>query len=287
MRRSFEGLSYLVRDVIREDPLSGHLFLFLNRTRDKVKILYFDRTGFAIWYKELQAGTFTRPDKRETQTLLFASAPVTELAPTTEEISYTRQSKRSIEGKLPEGTRFPETLPREETIIDEGEGEVILEKVTERLAARPSSFYVKRIVRRVRKLGGALITPELPPTVIEGTTTDVSFLVYVLIAKYVWHLPLYRQEQILKAQGIRLSRDTLIRYVIAVASLLKPIYVAIGVELVSSDHLFADETPVLVGKKRGGAKKFQEERGSGPFWVMQGAPSTTRPLEHLRRSKHS
>lgn len=65
MRRSFEGLSYLVRDVIREEPQSGHLFLFLNRTRDKVKILYFDRTGFAIWYKELQSGTFTHPEKRE------------------------------------------------------------------------------------------------------------------------------------------------------------------------------------------------------------------------------
>lgn len=65
MRRSFEGLSYLVKDVVREDPLSGHCFVFFNRSRDKVKVLYFDRTGFAIWYKELQAGTFTVPGKRE------------------------------------------------------------------------------------------------------------------------------------------------------------------------------------------------------------------------------
>lgn len=65
MRRSFEGLSFLVRDVIREDPMSGHCFLFFNRTRDKMKVLYFDRTGFAIWYKELQRGTFTHPEKRE------------------------------------------------------------------------------------------------------------------------------------------------------------------------------------------------------------------------------
>jgi len=55
MRRSFEGLSYLVREVIREDPLSGHCFIFFNRVRDKVKVLYFDRTGFAIWYNCLSS----------------------------------------------------------------------------------------------------------------------------------------------------------------------------------------------------------------------------------------
>ena len=65
MRLSFEGLSYRVKEVIKEDPLSGHLFIFFNRTRNKLKILYFDRSGYAIWYKELQRGTFTHPEKRE------------------------------------------------------------------------------------------------------------------------------------------------------------------------------------------------------------------------------
>jgi transposase len=65
MRCSFEGLSYRVREIVKEDPLSGHLFVFFNRARDKIKILYFDRSGYAIWYKELQRGTFTCPEKRE------------------------------------------------------------------------------------------------------------------------------------------------------------------------------------------------------------------------------
>ena len=63
MRRSFEGLSYLVREVLKEDPLCGHLFLFLNRDRTKVKLLWWDRSGFVIWYKALQAGTFSSPSK--------------------------------------------------------------------------------------------------------------------------------------------------------------------------------------------------------------------------------
>lgn len=65
MRRSFEGLSFLVREVLKEDPLSGHLFLFLNRNRTKVKLLWWERSGYAIWYKELQEGTFTVPEKGE------------------------------------------------------------------------------------------------------------------------------------------------------------------------------------------------------------------------------
>jgi len=58
MRKGFEGLSGIVRQEFEADPLDGSLFLFINRRRDRLKILHFDGTGFWLYYKRLEAGTF-------------------------------------------------------------------------------------------------------------------------------------------------------------------------------------------------------------------------------------
>lgn len=58
MRKGFDGLEALVRHVIQADPLSGHLFLFCNRRRDRLKVLVWDRTGYVLIYKRLEQGTF-------------------------------------------------------------------------------------------------------------------------------------------------------------------------------------------------------------------------------------
>jgi transposase len=58
MRKSFNGLSAIVTHTLDCDPLSGHLFLFANKRRNLLKLLYWDSDGFAIWYKRLENGTF-------------------------------------------------------------------------------------------------------------------------------------------------------------------------------------------------------------------------------------
>ena len=62
MRQSFDGLSGLVAQSFRHDVLSGHLFVFRNRRGDRLKLLYWDRDGLAIWYKRLERGVCRMPE---------------------------------------------------------------------------------------------------------------------------------------------------------------------------------------------------------------------------------
>ncbi len=61
MRKSFHGLVALTESAVKQDPLSGSLFVFFNRQRDRIKILYWGQTGFCIWYQQLQKGTYQLP----------------------------------------------------------------------------------------------------------------------------------------------------------------------------------------------------------------------------------
>lgn len=61
MRKSFRGLCQLAESQLREDPASGHWFAFVNKRRDRMKLLGWDGQGFWIWYKQLESGLFERP----------------------------------------------------------------------------------------------------------------------------------------------------------------------------------------------------------------------------------
>jgi len=76
MRRGFDGLSGMAESLMQQDPLSGHLFVFRNRNRDKLKILYWDQDGLAIWYKRLEQGTFQFPTDGKAQDEVTAGTEI-------------------------------------------------------------------------------------------------------------------------------------------------------------------------------------------------------------------
>ena len=73
MRKGFDGLFAIVETVITEDPFSGHLFVFRNRRRDRLKVLWWDRDGLAIFYKRLERGSYQFP----TDTIVRKSSGLT------------------------------------------------------------------------------------------------------------------------------------------------------------------------------------------------------------------
>ena len=82
MRKSFEGLGGVVQNIFQEDVLCGHYFIFINRSRDRMKVLYWDKDGFVIWYKRLESGMFSptilknnKLDRREFLMLLEGITP--------------------------------------------------------------------------------------------------------------------------------------------------------------------------------------------------------------------
>jgi len=70
MRKSIDGLCGLAETVFEEDPMSGHLFLFVSRDRRKLKCLYWNVNGYALWYKRLDRGRFSMPAVREGKCVL-------------------------------------------------------------------------------------------------------------------------------------------------------------------------------------------------------------------------
>jgi transposase len=93
MRRSFDRLAWMAEHVMRMDPYSGHLFVFRSRRGDRVKILYWDRSGLALWYKRLERGVFAFPVD---QTRGCVEVEAMELAMLLEgiELSQVRRRKR-------------------------------------------------------------------------------------------------------------------------------------------------------------------------------------------------
>ena len=182
-----------------------------------------------------------------------------------EEISYKRRKPKKY-GPKP----LPEHLPRVREVIDVPEDRrlcpcgkerlVISEKITEELHVEPPKFTVKQLVQLERACPDGCtntpVTAHLPPRPIEQGRPSASLLAYIIVSKYVDHLPLYRQEQMFKRSGIHIARSTMSAWLDPVSGLLLPILEALKRTLFASSFMQSDDTriqvldPNLKGKSR-------------------------------------
>jgi transposase len=190
--------------------------------------------------------------------------PADQPPPPTETVKAYQRRVRLTGADLAEESelRFDDSVPVQEIVLShpevkdlppeayEGSGE----KVTYRLAQRPGAYVILKYRRPVntRKDTQALSCPPAPPAVFEKSFPDVSLVAGLLIEKFVYHLPLYRQPQRLQQAGIRLSRGTLTQWVQRAADLLEPIYYALLSSILQSWLLVMDETPLKAGRREKG-----------------------------------
>jgi transposase len=172
------------------------------------------------------------------------------------------------------GLRFDDSVPVE-TIeipnpelqgVSEAVQEIVSEKVNYRLAQRPAAYVVVKFVRKTvkRRDTGELTTPPAPFSVLEKSYADVSLLAGMMVDKFRYHLPLYRQHQRMQASGIRVSRRSLTNWVRQASELLEPIYDAHLASVLCSSVLAMDETPIRAGRKAKGKMR------TAYFWPIYG-----------------
>jgi len=174
------------------------------------------------------------------------------------------------------GLRFDESVPMKTITLPvlgldgltESDYQIIDVHKTYRLAQRPASYVVLCYEQPVVKINQSkeIVNAIMTMNVLEKSVADVSLLVGLLVDKFQYHLPLYRQHQRLSAAGITLSRTTLINYVQRAISLLEPIVDAQRESVLQSKVLAMDETPTKAGK----SKKKRGKMHQGYYWPIYG-----------------
>jgi len=157
---------------------------------------------------------------------------------------------------------LPAHLRREEEIIepegiDTDNSRKIGEKVTEVLEYTPGKFYVHKTIRPVYKQGEQIKVAELPTQVIPHGNAGASILAYLMVSKFMDHLPFYRQVQIFKRDGMKIPESTITGWFRKTSELLSPLYELMVREINTSDYIQADESPipVLSSQKPGSTHK--------------------------------
>jgi transposase len=184
-------------------------------------------------------------------------------------ISYTRITTEVNKTKAHPGRmKLPEHLERREIIIepqeDTSQCKKIGEEITEELEYEPGNLYVNKIVRPkyARPCNGGIATAPMTERPLPKAIAGAGLLAQIVIDKYVDHLPLYRQMERFKRQGIIIPYSTITDWVSGTCKLIEPLYEALKRLVLQSDYLHADESPlkVLDNDKKGTTHR-------GYYWV--------------------
>lgn len=187
-------------------------------------------------------------------------------------ISYVRNDVTVQQKPLshPGRMKLPESLRREEIIIepnvDTTSCKKMGEEITEVLEYEPGELFVKKFIRYkyAKPDNGGILIGGLPSRPIEKAMAGEGLLAQIVIDKYVDHLPLYRQMQRFERNGVKLSYTTLTDWVSGTCQLITPLFEALKKEVLQSNYLHADETPIRVM-----SKEKQGETHRGYYWVYQ------------------
>lgn len=167
-------------------------------------------------------------------------------------------------------------LPRVEEIIEPEAipigAKKIGEEITEVLEYNPSSIFVRKIIRPKYVLPEqqGIVIGSLPSLPIPKGNAGAGLLSQILVNKFCYHLPFYRQQQIFKSQGVVLSEATICGWFNATTRLLVPLYDCLQKELLKSNYLQIDESPIGVQDTHKSAAKSKRKKGKlhmGYHWV--------------------
>lgn len=240
-------------------------------------------TAQVDWFKQQIFGAKSekRPDMIPGQGLLdFGRHPLANLLPSAPAdvsvASHTRKTKSSSKEPGDENSqlRFSDDVPVQEISVpcpelsgpNTDDYDVISEKYTYRLAQNPGSYVVLKYIRKVvkRQSDKTLKTTAAPSAIFDKSIADVSFLAGMLVDKFAYHCPLYRQHQKLRDSGIDISRSTLTNLSNRAIELLRPIHLAIISSIIGGKHIGMDETPIKAGRKKKGKMR------QAYFWPICG-----------------
>ena len=163
---------------------------------------------------------------------------------------------------------------------------VIGEETSERLDVIPAQFRVivtHRPKYACRACEEAVVQAPAPERLIKGGLPTEAMVASVLVAKYAWHLPLYRQAQMLAAQGLHIKRSVLAFWVGYAAAELEPLYLRLRELILGSGKIAVDETmapvldPAAAGPRRATSGRSPETTGPGAGPIHRPSPSPTRP----------